>query len=495
MNSPHLIIYILMIQLITALILPLLKKASFNYLKSITLLSISLSSFLTICQLNQTLPDKSYTYAFGSWNAKIGVEFLVNPLSVMMMTLIILLTFVILIYSFKVILHEIEPELVNYYYTLIFLMLFSMIGMILSNDFFNMYVFMEILSLTSCAIVSIKRTGKNLIASMKYLIQGTIGSVSILMGIAFLYMVTGSLNMSLNYALVQEAWLLYPKNIMLFLIFITIGLGIKAAVFPLHTWLPDAHSSAPTPSSALLSGLVIKIYIIVAIKVLYRIIGNDILIQLSAPLFLSYIAMAGMILGSLFAIGQKDLKKVLAYSSVSQVGYIILSLSFFTAKGLTVSLFHIVTHALLKSALFLSAGTIIYQTGKRKISELEGIGYQMPLTLSVFTVGALGMVGIPGSNGFISKWHLCLASLEAGKPLAVIIILISSFLNVFYYLPVIVNAFLHENKERKNIMIKDKVSPFLTLPMIVIALFCVLFGFYPQLILNIFSDISLNFIR
>lgn len=493
MSNIHLPVYLMMVLLATALIIPLLEKAASRFVGLFLNCAIIIAALLSVFTLAHVLVNGAYVYHFGLWHPSFGVEFIVDEFSAAMTVLVVIMSLLVIIYSFEDARHELQSHLIPGYYTLIFLMLFSMVGMTLTNDLFNMYVFMEILSLTSCGIVSIKRKPENFMASIKYLILGTIGSVSILLGIAFLYMVTGSLNMTINYDLIQHAWQLYPRNILVALAFILTGFGIKAAVFPLHTWLPDAHSTAPTPSSALLSGLVVKIYIFGAIKILFRVIGLNILNEVGIPLFITYFAMTGMVMGSVFAIGQKDIKRILAYSSVAQIGYIVLGVGLATERGLSVSLFHVVTHALMKSALFLSAGAMIYQTGKRNVNELNGIGYQMPITMSVFTIGALGMIGIPGINGFMSKWYLSFAVLEAGRPLILLIILLSSFLNAIYYLPIIINAFLRESEERKNVMVKDQVPKSMLIPMGIIAGLCVLFGFFPQLIMDILQRAALTF--
>ncbi len=484
MISMHLPVYVLLLLLAMALFFPLATKLSNLEIKIYTTYSLVVASLLSIATVVRVLQTGAYVYHFGLRDPMIGVEFVVDEFSAVMVALVMILSTLIVFYSYRDIEHEIYPHLVPGYYTLVFLLMFSMIGMILTNDLFNLYVFMEILSLTSCGIVSIKRKKENLLASMKYLMLGTIGSVSILMGIAFLYMVTGNLNMTINYEIIQEVWHVYPRNILVALGFILTGFGIKAAVFPLHTWLPDAHSTAPTPSSALLSGLVVKIYLFAMIKLIYRVIGFDIVTQLDIPLFLTYFAMVGMIMGSVFAIGQKDMKRILAYSSVAQIGYIVLGIGLATELGLSVALFHVVTHALMKSALFLSAGSIIYQTGKRDVRYFEGIGYQMPVSMTVFTIGALGMIGIPGINGFMSKWYLSLAVLDAGRPLILLVILLSSFLNAVYYLPIIISAFLKESADRENVMIVDDVPKSMTVPMSIIAGLCILIGFFPQLIMT-----------
>lgn len=493
MSNIHLPVYLLVILLGTALVIPLLGRMTNKLVNLILSYAIMISALLSVFTLIHVLLNGAYVYHFGLWHPSFGVEFVVDEFSAAMTVLVVVMSTLVIFYSFRDVEHELESHVIPGYYTLIFLMLFSMVGMTLTNDLFNLYVFMEILSLTSCGIVSIKRKKENLMASIKYLMLGTIGSVSILLGIAFLYMVTGSLNMTINYDLIQIAWSNYPRNILVALGFILTGFGIKAAVFPLHTWLPDAHSTAPTPSSALLSGLVVKIYIFGAIKILFRVIGMNIVSEVGIPLFVTYFAMVGMIMGSVFAIGQKDIKRILAYSSVAQIGYIVLGIGLATESGLAVSLFHVVTHALMKSALFLSAGAVIYKTGKRNVNELNGIGYQMPVTMSVFTVGALGMIGIPGINGFMSKWYLSFAVLEAGRPLILLVILLSSFLNAIYYLPVIINAFLRESKDRKNILKRDEIPKSMLIPMGIIGGLCILFGFFPQLIMGIIERAVLTF--
>ncbi len=493
MSNIHMPVYLLVVLLGTALVIPLMAKMTNRIVNIFLTYAIMIAAILSVFTLVNVLLNGAFTYHFGLWHPSYGIEFVVDEFSAAMTVLVTVMSALVIIYSFKDVEHELEGHVIPGYYTLIFLMLFSMVGMTLTNDLFNMYVFMEILSLTSCGIVSIKRKRENLMASLKYLMLGAIGSISILLGIAFLYMVTGSLNMTISYDLIQNAWSIYPRNILVALGFILTGFGIKAAVFPLHTWLPDAHSTAPTPSSALLSGLVVKIYIFGAIKILFRVIGINIISEVGIPLFITYFAIIGMIMGSVFAIGQKDIKRILAYSSVAQIGYIILGIGLATESGLSVSLFHVVTHALMKSALFLSAGAVIYQTGKRNVNELNGIGYQMPVTMTVFSVGALGMIGIPGINGFMSKWYLSFAVLEAGRPLILLVILLSSFLNAIYYLPIIINAFLRESKDRENILERDQVPKSMLIPMGIIAGLCILFGFFPQLIMGVIERAVLTF--
>ncbi len=485
MNNIHFPVYILLLLLATAVIIPLVGKDSFPKIKRMMMTVLPVTWVISLVTLMKVYREGSFIYNFGNWSEKIGVQFVIDEFSALMGLFILTMAFFIILYSLKDIEHEIESDQFSGYYTLVFILLFSMLGITFTNDLFNMYVFMEILSLTSCSIISIKRKKDNYMASFRYLVLNTIGSLSVLLGIALLYMVTGHLNITEAARNIAEIWRIYPSNILVAVGFMLTGMGIKAAVFPLHIWLPDAHSSAPTPSSALLSGVVVKVYIFTVIKILFKLMGINIVKSLGVPAYITYFAAVGMIMGSVFAIGQKDIKRMLAYSSVAQIGYIFLGLGLATKQGLSAALFHVISHALMKSALFLSAGAIIYKKGKRDIRDLDGIGYEMPITMVVFTIAAFGMIGIPGINGFMSKIYLSFAVLEAEKPVYLAIILASSFLNAIYYLPIIISAFLKEGKDRKNVMKMDDLPKRMIIPMVCIALGCIIIGFYPQLIMDL----------
>lgn len=478
-------LYSLLFLLFMAIIVPLSSRHFDSKMKFLVLFTFFTVFILSLTTLIYVLRHGPYLYNVGSWGQKIGIQFRIDEFSTIMSLLLSGLTFLVMLYSIRDITHEIKPTQFSGYYTLAMLLLLSMLGMTITNDLFNTYVFMEILSITSCGIVSIKHYKENYMAAFRYLMLNTIGSLSFLLGLAMIYMVTGHLNMTEASLVITRVWELYPLNLLLSIGFMLTGLAIKAALFPLHVWLPDAHSSAPTPSSALLSGLVVKVYVFTAAKILFRVIEPEIIISLGVPTFITYFAALSMIMGSVFAIGQQDIKRILAYSSVAQIGYIFLGLGLASPQGLAASMFHVITHALMKSALFLSAGAIIYQTKRRNIKDLYGIGYEMPVTMGVFTIAALGMIGIPGINGFMSKIYLSFAALEGGKPVYLVVILISSFLNAVYYLPIIISAFCLQCNDGNNVMVMDKVPRSMLLPMMFLACACLVFGFLPQLIMDI----------
>lgn len=477
-------IIIVLVPLLCAIIIPLLPKKNFVLFGFVSImfgmmLSMSIVSYIDV------LNTDVFRFVFGNYQASIGIEFLIDPLIALLVMFVTGLAFLIVVYSFSDIQHELKPHQYSSYYVLIMLLMFSMIGMLYTNDIFNTYVFMEILSIVSTAIISIKHKRANFLASFRYLMLSSIGSLTILMGLAFLYMVTGQLNMDSMSVVISNVWTLYPTNLVLAIGFILIGLAIKSAMFPLHIWLPDAHSSAPSPSSAFLSSIVVKIYIVVLIKIIYRVFGVEIIASLRIDDFILVMASLGMIFGSIFAIGQKDIKRLLAYSSVAQIGYIFLGIGLLTPIGLAAGIFHIFSHALMKSALFLSAGSIIYSTGKRKLVDLDGIGFKMPITLITFSIAALGMIGIPGISGFMSKIYLGLALISDKHPIFLSLILLSSFLNAIYYMPILISSFLKEDILVKNSLQKDPLPLTMLIPMIVITLAVLLIGLYPQLIMDV----------
>ena len=477
-------VFNLLVLLATAVLIPVFSKRVFTKIKQISTVAMLFATVSSVISLAYVVQIEGYSIVFGGYTSAIGIELTIDAFSALFAVFISALAFLIIVYSFADITHEIDEDQYGSYYTLVFILLFAMMGMTYTNDLFNMYVFMEILSLTSCAIISIKRKKANYLAALRYLVLNTIGSLSVLMGIALIYMVSGHLNMGQISLIIRDIWQLYPGNIVVALGFILTGLSIKAAVFPLHVWLPDAHSNAPTPSSALLSSIVVKVYVIATIKLLFKVVGADIVTSLQIPPVITIVAALGMIMGSIFAIGQKDIKRMLAYSSVAQIGYIFLGIGLMSEQGLSAALFHVISHGFMKSALFLSAGAIIYYKNRRNIKLFDGLGYQMPVTMIIFSFAALGMVGIPGFSGFMSKFYLLVAILEAGVPFYLGVILVSSYLNAVYYLPIIISAFLKEDKEGVRTMKVEKLPKSMLVPLIIIGVVIVSIGFYPQLIMQ-----------
>lgn len=356
----------------------------------------------------------------------------------------------------------------------------GVMGAIMAEDLLTMFLFFEIMYLSCYFLVAHNQSNSALKAGNRYVYLGVLGGLSILLSMSLLYYHTNTFEISEMSQGLIGIWQTNRITMTMAIGFMLLGLGIKSAIFPFHFWLPEAHSSAPTPSSAILSGMVLKVYLFSLMKILFRVLGTGIVLEIGLPWLLTTLAIVSMIMGSFLAIGQRDIKKMLAYSSVAQVGYILLGIGLANEQGIAAAMFHIITHALMKSALFFAAGAIIYQKGKRDVKEFQGIGYEMPITMVVFSIAAFSMIGIPGLNGFMSKWYLSMAALSADKPIFVVMIMISSFLNAIYYLPIIITAFLKENNSRKNILTIDQVPKTMLTPMVILASACVILGFFPQ---------------
>ena len=387
----------------------------------------------------------------------------------------------------------------NRYYSFLLFAEGGCLGTVFAGDLLGLFLFFEFMALTSYVLVIHDEKPQSMFAGAKYLYMTIGGGLAIFFGMIIIYHLAGSINFT-RAGLIGEA-----SNLSLAaFIALVLGFGLKAGMFPVHIWLPDAHPAAPSPVSALLSGVMIKTGIYGIIRVFFNIYGLAFFQNVEWTKILLAISAVTILLGSALALLQDDLKRRLAYSSITQIGYIILGISLLTERSLTGGLYHIFTHAFLKGLLFFCAGAIIVQTGKRKISEMEGIGLQMPLTMIFFSIASITIIGIPPFNGFISKWQLCLAALEAEQPLFVVVLIASSLLNAAYYFPVIITAFFSKRTtgERKpylkssfiavsgppavpeNTLNSDQPSrqeaPWhMLLPMAVLATGCVIFALLP----------------
>ncbi len=428
-------------------------------------------------------------YHFGEWSPPWGIEFVISYLEAFMMFLICGVYLLIIIFSNPSLGKELKPKVFNWYYTLLFLLKASLLGMIFTNDLFNFFVFVEISAITSVAIISVKDSRDSIDASVKYLFLSVIGSAFLLFAIGLLFMVTGHLNMTYVHQVLSESGGHLGQSVKLSLIFVFIALALKAALFPFHIWLPDAHSSAAVPSSALLSGVVVEVYVVGLIKILFQVYGLDYLMETGLLVVILLLSVMGIILGSIFAIGQSYIKRMLAYSTVAQMGYISLGMAMVTERGMTGGLLHVFNHALIKSLLFLSAGVIIHQTGKKKISDFRGMGRKYPLTMIAFSIAALSMVGIPPLNGFISKWILALGTLQANQPYLLAVILLSSLLNGIYYFPIIVGAFFGGESSDYQWEFKS-LSKKVWIPLVVFSVCILFFGLFPNFLFMFIEEAS-----
>lgn len=327
------------------------------------------------------------------------------------------------------------------------LSLYGMLGITFAANLFTLLLFFEIFSVASAALVLHEGTKEAHRAAFQYLMISVVGSAAIILASAAIYALTGSLDLMGKgiHGLQGNPWT--PA---LFWLLVG-GFAIKAGIFPVHMWLPEAHPIAPSPASALLSGIMIKAGAYGVIRVVYGVFGMSLAREPYMCHLLLGLSLFTMIFGSLLAIAQKELKRMLAYSSIAQIGYVMLGISLLSYRGLAGGVLHIFNHALMKGALFMAAGVIIHQTGLRNLDDLSGIGKRLPLTMLAFTLAALSMIGVPPFVGFFSKWLLAMGALDArnsgfiSENVAygiIATIVISGLLNIVYYGPILIRAWL-----------------------------------------------------
>ena len=359
------------------------------------------------------------------------------------------------------------------YYTLLLGMVAGMMGVTFVGDFFTLFVFWELMSLTSYALVAFrKERWAPIEAGFKYLIMSAAGGATILLAMSFLYGMTGTL----NFADIATGLGSVASNEWLFvtLTLIIVGFGVKAAIVPFHTWLPDAHPEAPAPISALLSGVLVPTGAYALIRVLLLVFGS---IQSVWQMTLLVFAVLTMFVGNLMALLQDDIKRLLAFSTIAQMGYILFGFSIASQQGLTGSLFHIMNHAIMKSLLFLCAGAFVHQVGTRDLRKLEGIRQTMPVTSMLLAIGAVAIAAIPPLNGFWSEWMIVLAGVEAEMLLFSALMIINILLSVAYYLRLIYVIVLKEPTPVSEKATRAPVS--MLIPIVILAALCIIIGLYP----------------
>lgn len=388
--------------------------------------------------------------------------------------------------SFSLIGKDLEDSLVPVYYTIVLVLLASLCGIIYFDNLLVLYFTLEISAFLSAGLVIIKKSERSRRAGMKYLFLSLLASVFFLIGIVITYRLTGSL--SINNMDVSSVKVGNEDLIGTSLLFIFIGLAFKSALFPFHLWLPDAHGNATSSASAMLSGVVLKSYIILFIKLIYISFGIELVKEyniLNISLTLGTIA---MIYGSLLAIMQEDIKYRIAYSSVAQIGYIFMGLGLGNEMGLIAALFHIISHGVTKSTLFLAAGNIITKKGIRNPREMNGMAKALPFTMFIYTIGALSMVGIPLFVGFMSKWNFAQGIMEYESIVLLVVLTLSSILNGIYFMPLVIRGYLMK-EIREFTQMEFDLSP----PFVLLASLIIITGVLSAPILNVLQIITGSF--
>jgi multicomponent Na+:H+ antiporter subunit D len=403
---------------------------------------VSLVTFaMALALLDRTLGGGVLSYAVGGWAAPWGIELRIDLLSALMMVLVSGVGAITLLWGRVSIFAEIPADRTYLFFVCYLLCLTGLMGMVVTGDAFNLFVFLEISSLSSYAMIALGPSRRALMAAFTYLVMGTIGATFYVIGVGLLYMVTGTLNMADLAATLSTTP--HHRTVIVAVAFLVVGLGLKLALFPLHKWLPRAYGNAPSAVTVFLAATATKVSLYVLIRVFFTVLGDVPLLadRRWAEMLIPF-ALAGMFSASAVAIFQNNVRKLLAYSSVAQIGYMALGVGLASVSGLTAGIVHILNHALIKGALFMAAGAVALRVGSARLEDWQGVAARMPLTMAGFTVAGVSLIGVPLTAGFVSKWWLMTAAFEKGWwPLAMLIVL-ASLLAVIYVWRVIEAAYL-----------------------------------------------------
>jgi len=461
------------VPLIAAFALPLFGKKGKS---AATFLANVVTIFLLCCAVASI--GRTAVYEIGRWSIPLGINLVLDGLSCLMLLAISTVSAAAMLFSTR---YMERYTAKSKYLCLFMLMVAGMNGVVLSGDIFNMFVFLEIASLASYALVAFGCEHEELEAAFKYMVLGSIASTFVLFGVGLIYGNTGTLNMAYISKAISENGLNSGLTFALAL-FIT-GFGLKAALVPFHAWLPDAHPSAPAPISAMLSGVIIKA---LGIYALSRMVFNVFGITVEVGWLLTILGILSMIIGAFLAIGQWDLKRLMAYSSISQIGYVMLGIGFgglliakgakaqWSALAILGGLFHLVNHAVYKSLLFLTSGSVEMSTGTRDMKQLGGLAEKMPVTRTTATIGSAAIAGVPPFSGFWSKLILVIAAVGSGFYWVAAIIVFVSLCTLIMYLKVQRYVFLGELPESLRETEEQKGS--MLIAMSFLACLCVLMG-------------------
>ncbi len=441
----------IMLSMFSGIVSSILPGKAAKRLNTAVILVIGAASAWLLAWLMQT--GGSYTFMMGHFPAPWGNEIRAGALEAGMSLFFCIIMLLSMLGGRKKLFDEVEVTKHNIYYILTDLLLSSLLALVYTNDLFTAYVFVEINTIAACGLIMIRQNGRTIEAAVRYMIMSLLGSGLLLMGICMLYDLTGHLlmsNIKESVAAIMAAGT-YQIPLTITIGLVTVGLAIKSALFPFHAWLPDAYGYSTVSSAAMLSSLVSKGYIFLLIKIFYRVVGFEIIVGSKIPNVLFLFGLSGMIFGSISAIWEKDIRRMIAFSSVAQIGYIYMGFGLGTTEGMVASIFHILAHAATKSLLFVSAiGLTDVSAGSRNFFDLTGSAYRNKVAGVGFSVGAMSMVGIPLFSGFVSKLLFAEAAVmhPTHKMMPTLIVLaVSTILNAIYFLKTVVRIYVPEKRE------------------------------------------------
>ena len=478
---------LVMVPLFLAPLLALVPSGRIAWLVSVAATATSVCFALILLGLVQTSPVGVVSYAVGRWPPPLGIELRVDALNAMILLLVSSIGLLASIFSWPTVAAEVRKEKWALFYSAFLVCFAGLNGVAITGDAFNLFVFLEISSISTYVLVALGsgRDRRALPAAFNYLIMGTIGASFYIIGIGFLYAATGTLNMADIATRLPE--LAGHRSVQAGFAFILVGLGLKAAMWPLHQWLPNAYSYSPSFVTMFLSATATKVALYALIRFLFTVFKPDFSFEISAfSAILMPLGIAAMVVCSFQAVFQTDVRRILAYSSVAQVGYMILGLSIGTTAGLSAGLFHLLNHAMMKGALFMAVAGVVLTYQGTTIRDFAGLGRSAPWTMTAFAIAGLSLIGVPLTAGFQSKLQLGFALFDQGLWWAVALVVFSSFLAVIYIGRVLEAVFfqppVNPRKARKE-------APILLLvPLWILALANIYFGIAADFPLGLARD-------
>lgn len=437
---------------------------------------------ISCCLLAQVLDGGYISYAIGGWAPPLGIEYRIDAANAFVMLLISAISTIVLPYALTSVDAEIPKRNHTLFYACYMLCFTGLMGMVATGDAFNVFVFLEISSLSTYVLVAqgANKNPRALTAAYDYLIMGTIGATFFVIGLGMLYMTTGTLNMAdLADRIADQGT---NRTIRAAFAFIVVGMGLKVAIYPLHHWLPNAYTFSPSVVSIFLAATATKAAIYVLLRFMFSVYSPEFNFE-DWTLYLIFIpfALLAMFAASFVAVFQTNIKRMLAYSSIAQIGYMLLGIAMLNTTGLTATIVHLFNHGITKAALFMGVGAMMLTSGSAFFGDLKGLGRKMPLTGAAMIASGLSLIGVPGTAGFISKWVLVQAAFENGWFLIAIAIMLSSLLAVIYVWRMFEVLFLQDPPD--NCMAKDPPLTML-IPMWILAGACIWFGIDTEITLQ-----------
>ena len=483
--SQHFPVLIVLLPLSAALLSPFFSYLHRQAGKWIAILSLVGAFLCSVGLLLQVVANggEAIHYWMGDWMPPLGIEFVVDPINGVIVTMITFVALCSAIYSTPF-LKKNNWLYMGGYYTLMALLCVGLSGMTLTGDAFNLYVYLEIASLSGYGLIALGGN-KGTLAAFRYLLIGTIAASLYLLALGFMYSMTGSLNIADLSVLLQDK--MDSPLIIMSIALLIAAFGIKAALFPFHGWQPDAYTYSHPGAAPLISGVMSKVPAYAMLRFFFYLFGAQHLFVQHGLTVVGILGALGIILGSVMAIAQDDFRRMLAYSSVAQIGYIGVGLAIGSFYGLIGAVLHIINHAFMKGSLFMVIGGVRYRFGEVSISKLGQIGKKMPFTVFTLVVAALAMIGIPPTGGFFSKWYIMLGAMQTEQYIYVAVLVISSLLNAIYFFRVLENVFINPDpglKELNPPTGKLELPLQMLIPIVVFGIAILALGFCNEMIVD-----------